>query len=167
MFVEMMIVHGSNNLAAETTLGPLEIDVSMGDILDGLSGERRRHRTDPGLVHERVSAYAHGAPTSDLGSVSSDATGRTERLAPTSAPNQSSECSPSNNPMRMHRKSKGKPENVCQLLASMEQKASFDSSDMRELRKGSSVGTISKKFVFFFDILTHKWVMLPGEYFCQ
>ncbi|KHN82515.1 Zinc finger protein [Toxocara canis] len=47
--------------------------------------------------------------------------------------------------MRMHRKSKGKPENVCQLLASMEQKASFDSSDMRELRKGSSVGTISKK----------------------
>uniref|UniRef100_F1KSA1 Zinc finger protein 541 n=1 Tax=Ascaris suum TaxID=6253 RepID=F1KSA1_ASCSU len=136
----------ANALATGSTLGPLEIDVSVGDMLDGMNGERRRHRTDPGLVH-RISAFAHGAPISDLGSgcSSSDPTNNVERLAPISAPsNHTSDCSPLNNPIRMHRKSKGKPENVCQLLASMEQRSSFD-ADSRAVRKGSTIGMLQKK----------------------
>ncbi|VDK81092.1 unnamed protein product [Anisakis simplex] len=49
-----------NNLANGTTLGPLQIDVGVaGALADSLNGDRRRHRTDPGIITQRISTYLH------------------------------------------------------------------------------------------------------------
>ncbi|VDK27311.1 unnamed protein product [Anisakis simplex] len=47
-------------MANGTTLGPLQIDVGVaGALADSLNGDRRRHRTDPGIITQRISTYLH------------------------------------------------------------------------------------------------------------
>uniref|UniRef100_A0A914WWM8 Uncharacterized protein n=1 Tax=Plectus sambesii TaxID=2011161 RepID=A0A914WWM8_9BILA len=120
----------------ETTLGPLAIDTNTDQLFSSLAlPERRRHKTDPGFIHHRMNSLAASQGPS------SSNTSHIQEPSPSSSMTHS-------NPLRMRRRSKGKPENVCQLLTSISHNPSFSitrrhnsfSGHHSSMRKQSSMG---------------------------